>query len=74
MEITPDGWMVPGRYWNYFRLVTSHEPPRPGELQRSCLDPARARDALGFQAETSLEEGLAATWRWLAGDGAEASK
>jgi UDP-glucose 4-epimerase len=45
-----------------------HVPPRPGELQRSFLDPARAQDALGFRAETSLEDGLAATWRWLAGD------
>jgi UDP-glucose 4-epimerase len=46
-----------------------HAPPRPGELQRSFLDPARARDALGFRAETALEDGLAATWRWLAGEG-----
>ena len=36
-------------------------PPRPGEVQRSCLDPSRTREALGFQAEVSLEEGLRRT-------------
>jgi UDP-glucose 4-epimerase len=45
-----------------------HAAPRPGELQRSFLDPTRAQDALGFRAETSLEDGLAATWSWLAGN------
>ena len=50
-----------------------HEAPRPGELQRSFLDTARAQDALGFRAETSLEDGLASTWAWLAGDGAPQS-
>jgi UDP-glucose 4-epimerase len=50
-----------------------HSPPRPGELQRSFLDPARAQDTLGFRAESSLEDGLAATWLWLAGDSAPQS-
>ena len=45
-----------------------HTQARPGELQRSFLDTARAEAELGFSAETSLEDGLAATWRWLAGD------
>jgi UDP-glucose 4-epimerase len=45
-----------------------HAPARPGELQRSFLDPARAQDGIGFRAETSLEDGLAATWHWLAGN------
>jgi UDP-glucose 4-epimerase len=51
-----------------------HEPPRAGELQRSFLDPVRAESELGFRAETSLDDGLRATWLWLAGDGAEAAK
>jgi UDP-glucose 4-epimerase len=33
-------------------------PARPGEVQRSCLDVTRAREALGWQAEVGLEEGL----------------
>jgi UDP-glucose 4-epimerase len=41
------------------------EPARPGELQRSFLDPTRAQEALGFRASTSLDEGLAATWKFV---------
>ncbi len=40
-------------------------PARPGELQRSVLDPSLAYAALGFRAEVSLDEGLAATWDWV---------
>jgi UDP-glucose 4-epimerase len=42
---------------------------RPGELQRSVLDPSRARRELGWEPKHSLDEGLAATWAWIsAGD------
>jgi UDP-glucose 4-epimerase len=34
---------------------------RLGEIERSCLDVARAREELGFVAETSLEEGMRRT-------------
>ena len=40
-------------------------PLRAGELERSCLDPSRAREQFGWQAEIGLEEGLAATYREL---------
>jgi UDP-glucose 4-epimerase len=40
-------------------------PPRPGELQRSVLDPSRAVDELGWRPERSLEEGLRETWDWF---------
>jgi len=33
-------------------------PPRPGEVRRSCLEVARARRELGWQAGVGLEEGL----------------
>jgi UDP-glucose 4-epimerase len=39
--------------------------PRPGELQRSVLDPSLAQRELGWQAERPLEDGLAATWAWI---------
>jgi UDP-glucose 4-epimerase len=42
-----------------------HEASRPGELQRSVLDPALAERELGFRARTSLDEGLAATWKFI---------
>ena len=41
------------------------DPPRLGELSRSVLDPSRAKSALGWRPETSLDEGLAATWEFV---------
>jgi UDP-glucose 4-epimerase len=38
---------------------------RPGELQRSVLDPSLAERELGWRPERSLDEGLAATWAWM---------
>jgi UDP-glucose 4-epimerase len=40
---------------------------RLGELQRSVLDISRTTRELGWEPERSLDEGLAATWRWLEG-------
>jgi len=37
------------------------EPERPGEVRRSCLDPAAARAALGWRAEVGLADGLIRT-------------
>ena len=42
-------------------------PPRPGELQRSVLDPSRAVDELAWRPERSLEEGLRETWEFFKG-------
>ena len=39
---------------------------RLGELQRSVLDPGLAATELGFTAMVELEDGLRATWDWLA--------
>ena len=36
-------------------------PARTGEIQRSCLDPAAARAALGWSAGTPVEDGLPRT-------------
>jgi UDP-glucose 4-epimerase len=40
-------------------------PLRPGELRRSCMDPARAQRELGWRAEVALSDGLASTFRAL---------
>jgi UDP-glucose 4-epimerase len=40
-----------------------HAEARAGDLERSVLDPARAREALGWNARTSLEDGLRRTWK-----------
>ena len=45
------------------------DPPRLGEITRSVLDPRLAAEALGFQAQTELEEGLARTWEHLRTEG-----
>ncbi|MBW3536058.1 MAG: GDP-mannose 4,6-dehydratase [Gemmatimonadetes bacterium] len=37
------------------------EPARLGELERSCVDPSRARAELGWEARTGLVEGLRGT-------------
>jgi UDP-glucose 4-epimerase len=41
------------------------DPPRLGELQRSALDASLAERELGFAAETSFEDGIAATWEFI---------
>jgi len=41
-------------------------PARPGEAQRSVVDPSLAAAELGWVPEVSLEDGLRATWQSLA--------
>ncbi|MGC8627880.1 MAG: NAD-dependent epimerase/dehydratase family protein [Acidimicrobiales bacterium] len=41
-----------------------YAPARPGELQRSCLDPGRASIHLGWKPWTDLEKGVAAVIDW----------
>jgi UDP-glucose 4-epimerase len=50
------------------RPVTA--PARPGELHRSALDAARARELLGWKPSTGLRAGLAETVEWLRGEAA----
>jgi UDP-glucose 4-epimerase len=38
---------------------------RPGELQRSVLDPSLAKRELGWEPQRTLDEGLAETWAWI---------
>jgi UDP-glucose 4-epimerase len=40
-------------------------PLRAGELERSCMDPSRARRELGWEAQIPLEQGLRDTYRAL---------
>ncbi|MFL5820454.1 MAG: NAD-dependent epimerase/dehydratase family protein [Solirubrobacteraceae bacterium] len=46
-------------------LEPAHAALRPGELERSCMDPGRASATLGWRARIGLEEGLASTYRSL---------
>ena len=44
-------------------LEPTFEPERPGEVRRSALDAAAAREALGWRAEVALGDGLERTMR-----------
>lgn len=45
-----------------------YRPPREGDIAHSALDPSKARDTFGWEASQSIENGLAMTWRWFAGN------
>jgi UDP-glucose 4-epimerase len=40
-------------------------PLREGELQRSCMDPSRASEAIGWEPKIGVEAGLEQTYREL---------
>jgi UDP-glucose 4-epimerase len=40
-------------------------PLRPGELERSCMDPHRAQDDLGWKAQVEVRDGVARTYHAL---------
>src|SRR4051795_7346999 len=44
-------------------LEATFLPERPGEVRRSCLDPSAAGEALGWQPQVSLGDGLERTMR-----------
>ena len=44
-----------------YREPARVEPARPGELQRSAIDPGKAEIHLGWKPFTKLDEGLALT-------------
>jgi UDP-glucose 4-epimerase len=56
------------RLWEVCREVAGaggeprYEPPRPGDLLRSVLDPGAAARDLGWHPRRSLEDGLRRTW------------
>jgi UDP-glucose 4-epimerase len=55
-----------------FKQPARYDPPRPGELQRSALDPSRAEIHLGWKPWTALEEGVARTLEHFKGQRASA--
>jgi UDP-glucose 4-epimerase len=48
-----------------FEEPARYAMPRPGELQRSALDPVRAAIHLGWKPSTDLGEGLQRTLEWF---------
>jgi UDP-glucose 4-epimerase len=55
------------------RLERRLEPAREGDIRHSRADAGRARWVLDWEAETSLDDGLAATWAWFAASGGPAA-
>jgi UDP-glucose 4-epimerase len=47
-----------------YAAAPSFEASKPGDIYRSVTDPAKARTALGWEAWTSLDEGLRLTVDW----------
>jgi len=43
----------------------AYAPARPGEVYRIALDPARARQVLGWEPRMALDDGLRATVDWV---------
>jgi nucleoside-diphosphate-sugar epimerase len=48
------------------RLDIRREAPQKGDMRDTYADTSRAREELGFAPSTSLADGLAAEYRWLA--------
>ena len=47
------------------KIDAEHVPAKAGEQMRSCIDPKRAAQGLGWKPETTLEHGLAETLNWF---------
>lgn len=45
---------------------TENAPAREGDVDRSSLDPSKARHAFGWVAHQPLDHGAEITWRWFA--------
>ena len=60
MEITDDGKVK----FNGIKLNYRFAPRRPGDVTAIWADPTLANKELGWKAERSVEETLAAAWAW----------
>ncbi len=47
------------------KLVPKYEPPRPGDIYRSCLNNMRASRGMGWTPKTPLEQALKNTYSYL---------
>jgi UDP-glucose 4-epimerase len=47
--------------------AVEHDAPRPGDVHRLCADVARARELFGYEAPTTLTEGLQRLLEWYRG-------
>lgn len=45
--------------------IVNYQPARKFDAPRLALDTSRVEQALGWQAQTGMEEGLAIAWKWM---------
>lgn len=45
--------------------IIEQQPMQPGDVQRTWADLSRSKAELGYQANTSLEDGIALQWEWM---------
>lgn len=45
--------------------IIEQKPMQPGDVQRTWADLSRSKTELGYQAKTSLEDGIAQQWEWM---------
>ena len=54
-----------------FQGIIRCDETKPDGQPRRCLDTSRAKELLGFEAETNLSEGLSKTITWFLQNGGE---
>lgn len=55
----------------HVNVPIDHQPARPGEQARSCINPTRAREILGWEPTLPPADGLRATLAWFKAQRAE---
>ena len=55
------------------KVEVAHAAARPGEQKRSVIDPGKLGKACGWKTQTSVDDGLAKTFRWFADRAARAT-
>ena len=48
-----------------FDGIINYDDSKPDGQPRRCLDTSKARDLLGFEAKTTLRQGLTSTIKWF---------
>jgi len=48
-----------------YNFQVRHDSKRQGEILNTYCDTSKAKEAFGFEAPTTLREGLESTWRWF---------
>lgn len=53
------------------KAIVQNLQKQPGDVERTCADPQKALEVLGFQSETSFSQGVHKFCQWLSAEGLE---